>query len=213
MTACGPTLAVSINYEYILTRWRRRSKLTGMQQAPFSWPEVEPRPSDGRRHHCPSGAVPRRRCGTSATSTAATRRSAGATSRRPTSGAGWRTGATRRWSRGGTDTRTFREVREPGRELASAPRIAGTRSTAEVALVRDGNLLVSFFSGTVDDCARVHPGGCPAGRRPSYPKAPRHWPSSAPGTLRGGPPSRGAPSAPDPPGTSRPVSHRRRCGP
>ncbi|MFH9001853.1 beta-galactosidase [Streptomyces afghaniensis] len=138
---------------------------------------------------------------------------------------------------GGTGTRTFREVSELGRELASVPQIAGTRSTAEVALVLDwnswwaleldshpstalnqmeialahyrplfeagvacdvvppgcdlsgyrlvvvpnlyllkardaealtafvrggGHLLVSFFSGIVDDCDRVHLGGYPA---------------------------------------------------
>jgi beta-galactosidase len=138
---------------------------------------------------------------------------------------------------GGTDTRVFREVSELGHELASVPRIAGTRSTADVALVLDwnswwaleldshpstalnqmeialahyrplfeagvncdvvppdrdlsgyrlviapnlyllkerdaerltdfvrggGHLLVSFFSGIVDDCDRVHSGGCPA---------------------------------------------------
>ncbi|GAA3686045.1 beta-galactosidase [Streptomyces iranensis] len=138
---------------------------------------------------------------------------------------------------GGTDTRVFREVSELGRELASVPQIAGTRSTPEVALVLDwsswwaleldsrpstalnqmditlahyrplfeagiacdvvppdrdlsayrlvvvpnlyllrerdaerltefvrngGHLLVSFFSGIVDECDRVHPGGYPA---------------------------------------------------
>ncbi|MFJ1967425.1 beta-galactosidase [Streptomyces sp. NPDC087903] len=40
---------------------------------------------------------------------------------------------------GGTGTRTFREVRELGRELASVPQLAGARSTAEVALVLDWN--------------------------------------------------------------------------
>ncbi|MFI5673390.1 beta-galactosidase [Streptomyces cellulosae] len=138
---------------------------------------------------------------------------------------------------GGTDTRVFREVRELGRELASVPQVAGTRSRAEAALVLDwnswwaleldshpstalnqmdialahyrplfeagiacdvvppdrdlsgyrlvvvpslyllkeqdaarltefvrggGHLLVSFFSGIVDDCDRVHLGGYPA---------------------------------------------------
>ncbi|WP_262704016.1 MULTISPECIES: beta-galactosidase [Streptomyces] len=138
---------------------------------------------------------------------------------------------------GGTGTRTFREVSELGRELASVPGIAGTRCTADVALVMDwnswwaleldshpstaldqmeialahyrplfeagiacdvvppdrdlsgyrlvvvpnlyllrerdadrltefvrggGHLLVSFFSGIVDDCDRVHLGGYPA---------------------------------------------------
>ncbi|WP_234482047.1 beta-galactosidase [Streptomyces sp. MBT49] len=138
---------------------------------------------------------------------------------------------------GGTDTRVFREVSHLGRELASVPQIAGSRSTAEVALVLDwnswwaleldshpstaldqmdlvlahyralfdagipcdvvppdrdlsgyrmvvvpnlyllkerdaerltgfvrggGRLLVSFFSGIVDDCDRVHLGGYPA---------------------------------------------------
>ncbi|QLH26474.1 beta-galactosidase [Streptomyces sp. Rer75] len=138
---------------------------------------------------------------------------------------------------GGTGTRTFREVAELGRELASVPQIAGTRCTADVALVLDwnswwaleldshpstalnqmeialahyrplfeagitcdvvppdrdlsgyrlvvvpnlyllrerdadrltafvrggGHLLVSFFSGIVDDCDRVHLGGYPA---------------------------------------------------
>ncbi|MFJ9853391.1 beta-galactosidase [Streptomyces sp. NPDC101150] len=38
---------------------------------------------------------------------------------------------------GGTDTRIFREVQELGRELASLPEIAGTRSRAEVALLAD----------------------------------------------------------------------------
>ncbi|NGO09077.1 beta-galactosidase [Streptomyces sp. HC44] len=138
---------------------------------------------------------------------------------------------------GGTGTRTFHEVRELGRELASVPQIAGTRCTSDVALVMDwnswraleldshpstaldqtdialahyrplfeagvacdvvppdrdlsgyrlvvvpnlyllrerdaerltdfvrggGHLLVSFFSGIVDDCDRVHLGGYPA---------------------------------------------------
>ncbi|MFD5746377.1 beta-galactosidase [Streptomyces sp. NPDC127033] len=138
---------------------------------------------------------------------------------------------------GGADTRVFREVRALGREFASVPQIAGTRSTAEAALVLDwnswwaleldshpstaldqmkialahyrplfeagiacdvvppdrdlsgyrlvvvpnlyllkepdaerltafvrrgGHLLVSFFSGIVDDCDRVHLGGYPA---------------------------------------------------
>ncbi|MFD3621994.1 beta-galactosidase [Streptomyces sp. NPDC058676] len=40
---------------------------------------------------------------------------------------------------GGTDTRTFREVSELGRELAMVPQIAGTRSSADVALVLDWN--------------------------------------------------------------------------
>ncbi|MFG2095506.1 beta-galactosidase [Streptomyces sp. NPDC048612] len=138
---------------------------------------------------------------------------------------------------GGTDTRIFREVCELGRELASLPGIAGTRSRAGVALLADwqswwaleldskpstalehsrialdhyrplfeagvacdvlpprrelsgyrlvvapslylltapdaerlaayvrdgGRLLVSFFSGIVDENDRVHPGGYPA---------------------------------------------------
>jgi beta-galactosidase len=136
----------------------------------------------------------------------------------------------------GTETRTFREVRELGRELAGAGEIAGTRVHAPVALVLDwhswwglaqdshpstllrqqevslahyaplfgagvtcdvvrpsadlsryrlvvvpnlymvgeegaanltefvrggGHLVVSFFSGVVDECDRVHPGGAP----------------------------------------------------
>lgn len=40
---------------------------------------------------------------------------------------------------GGTDTRTFREVSELGRELASVPQIAGTRSRADAALLTDWN--------------------------------------------------------------------------
>ncbi|MFD5910601.1 beta-galactosidase [Streptomyces massasporeus] len=40
---------------------------------------------------------------------------------------------------GGTDTRVFLEVSELGRELASVPQIAGTRSTARAALVLDWN--------------------------------------------------------------------------
>ncbi|UNO41576.1 beta-galactosidase [Streptomyces sp. MST-110588] len=138
---------------------------------------------------------------------------------------------------GGTGTRIFREAAALGRELASVPRISGTRSRARVALLADwdsrraleldsrpstaleqprlaldhyrplfeagvacdvlppgrelsgyrlvvvpslylltaadarrltsyvaggGHLLVSFFSGIVDRCDRVHPGGCPA---------------------------------------------------
>ncbi|OEU91820.1 beta-galactosidase [Streptomyces abyssalis] len=138
---------------------------------------------------------------------------------------------------GGTDTRAFREVSELGREFASVPEIAGTRSRAETALLTDwnswwaleldshpstaldqalinrahhrplfdagvacdilppsselagyklvvvpnlyllraddarrlaryvedgGQLLVSFFSGIVDERDRVHPGGYPA---------------------------------------------------
>ncbi|MGP3775301.1 beta-galactosidase [Streptomyces sp. SDT5-1] len=39
----------------------------------------------------------------------------------------------------GTDTRVFREVSHLGRELASVPEIAGTRSSADVALVTDWN--------------------------------------------------------------------------
>ncbi|KRV49543.1 beta-galactosidase [Wenjunlia vitaminophila] len=39
----------------------------------------------------------------------------------------------------GTDTRTFREVADLGRELASVPEIAGTRSRADVALLTDWN--------------------------------------------------------------------------
>jgi beta-galactosidase len=137
----------------------------------------------------------------------------------------------------GTDTRVFREVAELGRELASVPEIAGTRSRADAALLTDWNswwaleldshpstaldqtqinrahhrplfeagvdcdvlppdrplegyklvvvpnlyllseenadrlaayvlrggvLLVSFFSGIVDDCDRVQLGGYPA---------------------------------------------------
>ncbi len=137
----------------------------------------------------------------------------------------------------GTDTRIFREVSELGRELASVPDIAGTRSRADAALLTDwnswwaleldshpstaldqtlinrahhaallqagvpcdilppdrplesyklvvvpnlyllseenaerlaayveggGHLLVSFFSGIVDDCDRVQLGGYPA---------------------------------------------------
>jgi beta-galactosidase len=136
----------------------------------------------------------------------------------------------------GTDTRTFREVRELGRELAGTPEIVGTRVRAPAALVLDwhswwgleqeshpstllrqqeanrshyaplfdagvtcdvvrpsadlsryrlvvvpnlymvgavgaanmaefvrggGHLVVSFFSGVVDECDRVHPGGAP----------------------------------------------------
>ncbi|WP_314174488.1 beta-galactosidase [Streptomyces winkii] len=138
---------------------------------------------------------------------------------------------------GGTDTRIFREVSELGREFASVPEIAGTRSRADTALLTDwnswwaleldshpstaldltqinrahhralfeagvacdilppaselsayrlvvvpnlyllgeadarrlaeyvengGHLLVSFFSGIVDECDRVHLGGYPA---------------------------------------------------
>ncbi|MFF4954485.1 beta-galactosidase [Streptomyces chattanoogensis] len=138
---------------------------------------------------------------------------------------------------GGTDTRTFRDVQGLGRELASLPEIAGTRSRAGVALLADwhswwalevdskpstaldhseialahyrplfeagiacdvvppqrdltgyrlvvvpnlylltardaerlaayvrggGRLVVSFFSGIVDEHDRVHPGGYPA---------------------------------------------------
>ncbi|MFC4496113.1 beta-galactosidase [Streptomyces ovatisporus] len=138
---------------------------------------------------------------------------------------------------GGTDTRIHREVSALGRELASVPEIAGTRSRADAALLTDwnswwaleldshpsdaldqtlinrahhrplleagvacdiippgrafggykllvvpnlyllseenaerlaayvhggGQLLVSFFSGIVDDCDRVHLGGYPA---------------------------------------------------
>ncbi|KIZ18980.1 beta-galactosidase [Streptomyces natalensis] len=138
---------------------------------------------------------------------------------------------------GGTDTRIHREVTALGRELASLPEIAGSRSRAEVALLADwhswwalevdskpstaldhsqialahyrplfeanvpcdivppqreltgyrlvivpnlylltardaarlaayvrggGQLVVSFFSGIVDEHDRVHPGGCPA---------------------------------------------------
>jgi beta-galactosidase len=138
---------------------------------------------------------------------------------------------------GGSGTRVFREVSELGRELASVPEIAGTRSHADAALVVDwhswwaleldsrpstaldqtqlnkayhralfeagvacdvvppsaalsgykllvvpnlyllgtddarrleeyveggGHLLVSFFSGIVDECDRVHLGGYPA---------------------------------------------------
>ncbi|MGD6742110.1 beta-galactosidase [Streptomyces sp. BH106] len=137
----------------------------------------------------------------------------------------------------GTDTRIFREVSDLGRELASVPEIAGTRSTADAALLTDwnswwaleldshpstalnqseinlahhralfdagvpcdivppdrdlssyklvvvpnlyllsqenaerlaayveggGHLVVSFFSGIVDDCDRVELGGYPA---------------------------------------------------
>ncbi|NEB76153.1 beta-galactosidase, partial [Streptomyces sp. SID14478] len=137
----------------------------------------------------------------------------------------------------GTDTRVFREVADLGRELASVPEIAGTRSRADAALLTDwnswwaleldshpstsldqslinrahhqtlfeagvacdilppdrdlsayrlvvvpnlyllteddarrleayveggGHLLVSFFSGIVDECDRIRPGGYPA---------------------------------------------------
>jgi beta-galactosidase len=136
---------------------------------------------------------------------------------------------------GGTDTRTHREVRELGRELAGVGELAGTRVRAEVALLHDwdswravegdahpgrldlldahrahyaplfdagvtcdvvppaaplsgyrmvvvpnlyllstadaarltryvedgGCLVVSFFTGIVDECERVHPGGYP----------------------------------------------------
>ncbi|MFZ3561015.1 beta-galactosidase [Streptomyces sp. BH055] len=137
----------------------------------------------------------------------------------------------------GTDTRIFREVSDLGRELASVPEVAGTRSTADAALLTDwnswwaleldshpstalnqtdinlahhralfdagvpcdivppdrdlssyklvvvpnlyllsqenaerlaayvesgGHLVVSFFSGIVDDCDRVELGGYPA---------------------------------------------------
>lgn len=137
----------------------------------------------------------------------------------------------------GRDTRVFREVAELGREFAGVPDIAGTRSSADVALLTDwnswwaleldshpsaaldskqlnrgyyralfdagvacdilpperdltgyklvvvpnlyllseenanrlaayvaggGQLLISFFSGIVDDCDRVHLGGYPA---------------------------------------------------
>jgi beta-galactosidase len=137
---------------------------------------------------------------------------------------------------GGPDTRTHREVRDLGRELAAAAELAGTRVRADVALLHDwdnwwavegdshpaeldllaahrahygplfdahvtcdvlaptadlsayklvvvpnlylmptavaerltgyvaagGHLVVSFFTGIVDDCDRLHPGGWPA---------------------------------------------------
>ncbi|WP_020658458.1 beta-galactosidase [Amycolatopsis benzoatilytica] len=40
---------------------------------------------------------------------------------------------------GGADTRIFREVRELGQELASAPQIAGSRVQADVAILHDWN--------------------------------------------------------------------------
>ncbi|GHE68162.1 beta-galactosidase [Streptomyces spiralis] len=161
---------------------------------------------------------------------------------------------------GGTETRIFREVRELGRELASVPRIAGSRCTADVALVMDwnswwaleldshpstaldqmeinlahyrplfeagitcdvvppdrdlsgyrlvvvpnlyllsepdarrltdyvrdgGHLLVSFFSGIVDDCDRVHLGGYPEPLREALGvRVEEFWPLPENGTVR-----------------------------